>query len=132
MANVTLAPEALLWLYRMCRKPVERRALSLPPHPILGDGLGSVAATIALCGGRRMRRVAPRCLGIGTGLPGFELSVECSAEARTAEEVAVRAVEGVLDQLLCSLRVRDANVKVRDLALGQLRPASIAATPGGD
>lgn len=40
----------------------------------------------------------------------------------------MRAVERVLDELLCSLRVRDACVELRDLALGQVIPASTPPT----
>jgi hypothetical protein len=48
--------------------------------------------------------------------------LERGAEVRTGEEVPVRASESVLDQLLRSLRVRDAGVELRDLLLGQPSP----------
>jgi hypothetical protein len=48
----------------------------------------------------------------------FELSLECGAETGAGEEVAVRAFESVLDQLLRLLCVGDASVEFGDLALG--------------
>ena len=44
----------------------------------------------------------------------------------------MRASEGVLDQPLCALRVRDARVELGDLELGQPSPVSTAAAPGGE
>ena len=53
----------------------------------------------------------------------FELSLECGAETGAGEEIAVWAFERVVDELLCSLRVCDASVELRDLALGEMTPA---------
>jgi hypothetical protein len=38
----------------------------------------------------------------------------------------------MLDQLLRSLRVRDAGVELCDLPLGQMTPGSTSAAPGGE
>jgi hypothetical protein len=62
----------------------------------------------------------------------FELSLECGAETGAGEEIAVWALESVLDQLLRLLCVGDASVEFRDLALGQVTPASASLTPGGE
>jgi hypothetical protein len=62
----------------------------------------------------------------------LELSLECRAETGTGGEIAMRAFESVLDELLCSLRVLDASVELRDLALGQTTPASTSPAPGGE
>ena len=62
----------------------------------------------------------------------LELSLERGPETGAGEEIAVWAFESVVDELLCSLRVRDASVELRDLALGQLTPASTSLAPGGE
>lgn len=43
----------------------------------------------------------------------------------------MRAFERMLDQLLRSLRLRDASVELRDLAFGQITPASTSPAHGG-
>ena len=53
---------------------------------------------------------------------GFELALERGAEVRAGEEVAMLALEGVLDQCLGSLGVRDPGIQLGDLALGQVVP----------
>ena len=42
------------------------------------------------------------------------------------------ALERVLDQSLCLLRVGDASVEFSDLALGQVTPPSTSLAPGGE
>ena len=42
------------------------------------------------------------------------------------------AFEGMLDQRPCLLRVGDASVEFRDLALGQVTPASTSLAPGSE
>jgi hypothetical protein len=64
------------------------------------------------------------CPGVADAPAGYG---GCSRRASSAErklEIAVRAFESVLDQLLGSLRCRDASVELRDLALGQPIPGS--------
>jgi hypothetical protein len=48
--------------------------------------------------------------------------VERGAEVWAGEEVAMRAVEGVFEQLLCPLRFGYASVELFDLAFGETIP----------
>src|SRR5215207_8166544 len=59
----------------------------------------------------------------------FELGLECAAEVRAGEEVAMLALEGMLDQLLRSLGVGDPDFQLGDLLLGQVVPGR--APPAG-
>jgi hypothetical protein len=61
----------------------------------------------------------------------FELGLERGAETGAAGEVGVWAFECVVDELLRSLCICDARVEFRDLALGQMPPASTSLGPGG-
>ena len=62
----------------------------------------------------------------------LELGLECVPETGAGEEIAVWALESVLDQRLRLLRVGDASVELRDLALGQVTPASTSLAAGGE
>jgi hypothetical protein len=53
-----------------------------------------------------------------SGLGSVEASLEGRPEPGTGKDVSVRAFESVLDELPCSLRIRDASVELSDLALG--------------
>ena len=50
------------------------------------------------------------------------MRLQLRVEIGTAEEIAVRAFESVLDQALRSLGVRDSSVEFGDLALGEAIP----------
>ena len=62
----------------------------------------------------------------------LEVSLDGGAESGAREEIPIGACKRVRDQRLRSLGVRDANVELCDLVLGQATPGPASPAPAGE